>query len=310
MTSPEPEPEPETENDDTMVFSIDIGIKLIPEFDGNRQQLHKFLACCDIVSKTASSANDKTAFLNLVKTKLCGRAYNSIKYKNIDTWDNLKDILKTQYSEKRTMSQIQMELLTSSQGNDDVRTFADRIEKLQQDLTDVCIDEQGNDATDIIQSMNQKSALKAFIEGLNEPIKFIVKASRFNSLYEAVELAAEEERNVKCSKSFKNSNRPVTQNQSFHKNNSNNSISCRYCHKLGHSIEQCRKRQYNNSKRYNSSPNFNQNNNQVVSNTVSHSNDFVQNNDQGNEPGPSTHQGRGTRVRDLKTAQRQTQQNL
>ena len=87
-----------------MSFQIDTALKMIPEFDGNKGNLHRFLTCCDIVADTATTAAQKESFLNVVKTKLTKSAYNIIKYKTFDDWDSLKTILQSQYLERRTIA--------------------------------------------------------------------------------------------------------------------------------------------------------------------------------------------------------------
>jgi hypothetical protein len=262
---------------------------------------------------------DQSIFLNVVKTKLCDQAYNLIKYKTINHWAQLKVLLKDHYKEKRTMAQIQMELLTCHQGKNDVRTFANKIEKILGELDDVCISTHGEESTETIQKLNKATALKAFVDGLNDSIKLIIKACRFDDLPSAIEAACDEERNVminnrgrensnsnckKCGRSNHNTsqcryNYNNAQNQNRGNNSQNNNsrdpksnsnsqtsnnreLFCRYCKRTGHEIQFCRKRQYNSQRNTNGTENT-----QNVS---------------GNEslPGPSSS---GTRIRDIRTAQ-------
>lgn len=280
---PRPESPVEQENQ-IMPLQIDVALKMIPEFHGSRDELHKFIACCDIVSVSCTTRADRELLLNVIKTKLSGNAYNLVKYKTFASWDELKIILQEQYLEKRTIAQIQTELLTSKQQQgESIRSFANRLERLTLDLTDACIANQGIEAAPIISSLNSNAVLKAFVEGLNGHIKLIIKASRFTKFEDAVEAAVEEERTQKSSRlqNFPNTN-SSNQNQknrqkcfkcgkpnhiaancysnsnSFPKypkteikreaNVHNLTIICRYCKNPGHTIEECRKRQYNNSR--------------------------------------------------------------
>lgn len=70
------------------------------------------------------------------------------------------------------MVEVQMELLTCRQG-DDVRTFAEKIRKLECDLNNSCIADEGDNATKTILPINKKSAFKSFIVGLNKPLKIM-----------------------------------------------------------------------------------------------------------------------------------------
>lgn len=361
--------EEQREDNNAMVFSVDLALKMIPEFNGNRENLHKFIACCDIVHPTATTRAESQQFLNVIKTKLSGSAYNLIKYKEFASWDELKIILQDQYLEKRTIAQIQTELLNSRQRhNESVRCFSNRIEKLVLDLNDACIASEGIAAANVIQNLNKKSALKAFVEGLENPIKLIVKASRFHEFQDAVEAACEEERSInsnkkssyqnskpakppvkcfKCGKMNHTASQCYTQNFPSYPNHTriktenvyNVQEVCRYCKNVGHSIELCRKRAFNNSKqarfqppnsvyhapnssygetniRNNGNPNSNISNSQPNPRHNPNNNfhqgsgqPSTQNNFQprfsgrssGNEQGPST-SGSATRVRDIQTA--------
>lgn len=352
-------PLPEENGNANMVFSIDLALKMIPEFKGDRDTLHKFIACCDIVHPMATTRAETQTLLNVIKTKLSGAAYNLIKYKEFATWDELKIFLQEQYLERRTIAQIQSELLNCRQRqNEGVRPFANRIERLMLDLTDACIASEGDGARDVIQNLNKKSALKAFVEGLQSPIKLIVKASRFENLTDAVEFACEEERTLNSKHKNFNSDTNFTfkkpikcfkcgkgnhlSDQCFSQNNVRNFPSypnrikpenvlriqetCRYCKNVGHTIEVCRKRQFNNSRQnqinhnfpsskpntsYNNRYNQNRLNASAPQNRYSNSGPnrppnsnnnalgYRQNaNPSGNDSGPST-SGSTTRVRDM-----------
>ncbi|KAG5861093.1 hypothetical protein JTB14_025765 [Gonioctena quinquepunctata] len=117
---------------------------MIPDFDGNRENIHKFLTCCDVVWEIATTRAQQVTFMHIAKSKLSGSAYNVIKYKVMNDWPEFKLVLQNQYLERRTIAQIQTELLNSRQyPNEDVRTFANRIEKLTIDLNDACIASEG-----------------------------------------------------------------------------------------------------------------------------------------------------------------------
>ncbi|KAJ8914119.1 hypothetical protein NQ315_016194, partial [Exocentrus adspersus] len=185
----------------SMSFTTEFAFKIIPHFDGDRQNLHKYISCCQVVWDSATTRANQQMFLNIAKARLSGPAYNLIKYKNINDWDSLKTVLQEQYLERRTIAQIQRELLSTRQNfNEDVSSFANRIEMLTLDLDDACIASEGQASKTVIQNLNAKSALKAFVEGLQPNLKFIIKASRYTEIHEAVEAACEEERNIKTNK--------------------------------------------------------------------------------------------------------------
>jgi hypothetical protein len=154
------------------------------------------------------------------------------KYKTINNWAELKTLLKDHYRERRTMAKIQMELLTCRQGKTDVRSFATKIKKILRELDDVCISSQGENAKETIQNLNRATVLKAFVDGLHDSIKLIIKACRFDDLPTAIEAACDEERNVAI-------------NSRSRENNPNQN--CKKCGRSNHITSQCRYNNYSNA---------------------------------------------------------------
>lgn len=56
------------------IYSVDLALKMIPEFSGNREVLHKFVTCVDIVRAMCTTNAHKINLLNVV-TNMCGSAY-------------------------------------------------------------------------------------------------------------------------------------------------------------------------------------------------------------------------------------------
>lgn len=218
-------------------FSMESALKLIPEFKGEREELHRFISCCNIVSANAISVTHKRQFINLVKCKLIGPAYNFIKYRDFTTWEDLRNTLQEQLLERRTIAQLQTELLSSRQKpNESVREFSNRLERITADLTDACIASEGQAAAGIIENLNSKSCLKAFVEGLLDPLKILIKASRFSTFRDAVENTVEEERIQEQSKAFQNFK---SNGYSQGKTQKNYKIQCFKCKKNGHTADKC-----------------------------------------------------------------------
>ncbi|KAG5866768.1 hypothetical protein JTB14_028970 [Gonioctena quinquepunctata] len=220
-----------------MAFTNEFAIKMIPDFDGNRENLHKFLTCCDVVWKIATTRAQQVMFMHIAKSELFGSAYNVMKYIVMNDWPEFKLVLQNQYLEPS----------------------------------------EGQKARVTIENSNKKSSPKAFVEGLRNPFQLIIKASRFDDFTNAVEAACEEERNFKnrnnfqtksgfknrdykkinCFKPRKNYHTSDAKSRSFpsyprqnftqipiktEANVNNIRVECRHCKKFGYSIAECRKR--------------------------------------------------------------------
>lgn len=89
----------------------------------------KFISCCELVAKPLETATEINTFLSVAKSKLSGLAYHVVTLAN---WDSFKTTLLENFGETRSIAQIQTELLSCRQTfREDVKSFANRIEKLQ-----------------------------------------------------------------------------------------------------------------------------------------------------------------------------------
>ncbi|KAL3268889.1 hypothetical protein HHI36_007978 [Cryptolaemus montrouzieri] len=125
-------------------MDINVALRIIPEFNGIRRDLHKFITCCDEMADTCTTNDDRKMLLNVIKSKLSSTAYDIVKYKAFANWDELKLILQNQFLERRTTGQMQYELSTVKQNfNEDVRSYANRVEKLLIDLNEAMVTHEG-----------------------------------------------------------------------------------------------------------------------------------------------------------------------
>lgn len=209
-------------------------LKLVPNFSGNTRELHKFISCSELIYKSLKET-EIPKFLELVKLKLDGKAYDLIKYNELKTWKELKDILTSEFTETRSIGHLQLELATlRQQRGEDVRTYANRLEAILHSLNESCIVSEGVNAAQTIKKLNEHIALKSFQEGLNESIKIIVKACRFTNLSEAINRATEEEMVVKHFSTLTITERPKSSNLPIKY--------CHICNKRGHLDGECFKR--------------------------------------------------------------------
>lgn len=208
-----------------MSLIINQFIKIVPEFDGNSCNLHKFLKCCDLIYKPLVAKDDKDTFLELVATKLNGSAYEIIKYNNFESWDELKSILKKQFEVNKSVEHLQIELVQANQKqNESILEFANRIQQILSLLNDACIAREGTGSKTVVKNLNSGTALRSFIDGLrNEKIQNIVKSCRFTLLKEAIDKAIEEEISFSKNKFIK----------------SNQTPQCQWCNKRGHVASKC-----------------------------------------------------------------------
>lgn len=253
-------------------LKIEIVIRFIPEFDGEKTKLHKFLNCCDVMASTYTRPEDQQMLLNTIKSKLSSKAYDSVKYKTYNTWIELKKLLTDQFTDRKTANSINQTLSRVTQNfNEDVRTYANRIEKLYSELIEATVREQGQTTLTFAEQIYKDLALKRFIEGLVPSIRSIIKPTKFQTLEMAVEAALEEELLLKlknhhinkpsfnqnkssglfCKRCKRTGHRAENCYSNISKDNLQRKIHlmCNYCKKTNHTIKYCKKRIFNENRK-------------------------------------------------------------
>lgn len=253
--------------------------KFIKSYDGNRETLNSFLVNCDNAFELASDSQ-KPILFRYVLAQLTGKAEIACSIKEFTNWEQLKEFLKTQFSERKHYSHLLMELQESRQGpQENVGQYALRMETyLSQLLTEISLSTSKNKELPGRTAAMEDLSLHHFLMGLQPRISNIVRCKSPKSLNEAINFAISEERiqqtlyrrpqidqkiNNNGNKgnrfnpgpsrpnpNFTQSPRPSF-NSNFQKNTvNNNNAFCRYCKIAGHDISQCRKREYNNRARF------------------------------------------------------------
>lgn len=314
-------------------------LNFIPQFSGVRSEYHRFVTSCDLIYSNLNLDNDRTEFVDIIKVnKLIGTAYDAVKYKRFKDWPSLKSEIKKCFIGTRTAAQIHIDFAKIRQGNENIQNFSNKIENLLSELDDVSLAEDGSACNAHILKLNNKTAIKAFEDGLNNPIGYLIKACRFSSLSDAIARALEEEQSIKNNSYNSNQkhNSPICQlcNKKGHvakncfslRQNSNNSgfrnisnnqlqghsrhsvqnfnVACAYCHIPGHTINQCFKKQAaDNRKNHSGSTRTFHNSNKTFN---QNSNNKIQPTGNGSENSnrlEQTQKSQPTRVADLQLAQ-------
>lgn len=247
------------------IFPIQEFYKSIPEYSGAFKELQHFISCCDYIFDTLNDANKAQFFRALVR-KLKDKAFNLYHNKQWADWPEFRAALKKYFTVAKSFETFQLELGNVRQGRDNIQSYSQRIEDILYEMNtigkDIKIENVSGERYFRIQ--NEKLALKAFLNGLNSPLKVILKARKYETLddaiKDAIELEADEKLNNRQSTSINSNNysQNTSQNNDYQnnqqnnwqgktQNNSQNGLFCRYCKRNNHSIEQCFRRKNNNA---------------------------------------------------------------
>lgn len=253
-----------------MTVDLNVLLQFIQKYDGSREQLNPFLTNCNNAIDLASSSQKEILF-KLILSKLEGRAQAACAIKEFDNWPQLEDFLKVQFGERKHYTHLLSELQECKQGPEEtVSQFSLRVETcLAKLITEINISiptKRKMELAGRVAAM-EDLALHTFIMGLNPKLATIVRCRDPENLNSAINFATTEEKILLCSErkatqtqsATNSNNRPRIPNKTMHFRNNTYSFQpartnttpliCRYCKFPGHSIENCRKREYNNKRR-------------------------------------------------------------
>lgn len=177
-------------------MSLDFDIKtagsMIPDFDGNTKQLVDFLDCAKLYNEMLKGTSHAIFLKFLLKVKLKGKAKLAIS----DTIENFADFekaMRVRFKPKTTLTRVQHELSSLTQGSKSVSEFATKIEDLVSKLTELQIAEKGDGAREIIKSLNDTLALNVLKMGSTDGVKKVLLAAQVKDFSSGVSLAVEAE---------------------------------------------------------------------------------------------------------------------
>lgn len=257
-------------------MDLNVLLKFIKPFDGSRDQLNPFINNCSSAYNLATP-DQKHILFKYILSQLQGKAETACSIKEFSNWAQLKDFLTTQFGERKCYAHLLTDLQECKQlANENVTQYSLRLETcLSQLLTEInLLNIKQYELPGRTAAMNDL-ALHTFILGLQPRISNNVRVQSPKTLNHAINIATSEERILQFMRKthepnkFKPSNvsggfrrpdyqpRPsynfeqkpqVFQNkpQVFQNKPQVFPVQCRYCKAPGHTIDNCRKREYNN----------------------------------------------------------------
>lgn len=174
-------------------FNLALSNKLIPEFDGNKDNLNNFLNLIEYMCDSLTTDVEKKKLIKFVlRTKISDRLRFKIQsFEEPENLTSLKHTLDTICKGHITPLKIQSDLLKCSQGNLSLIIYANKIEDLTMQLNDLSITNTDKNVKDALLTVNDALALNTFKAGLNEPLRTTIYAAKPSTLQDAIKLAQE-----------------------------------------------------------------------------------------------------------------------
>lgn len=205
---------------------------MIPFFSGDKNELNRFIACCDDLFGRARDGRDQSLFFNVLKTRISGPPYDIIDYGGATNWTELRAGLLKKYKVSR--SAAREELKRMRQGpRESVNDFAIRVTRTLGELnkaTAAQIVEKS--ARKIFLEENEKDAIHTFEYGLkNERLQVLAQTRNETELSTLIDYIMER------SAVLEEKDRNPRDEQANGSNRFN--IICTVCNKKGHTKENC-----------------------------------------------------------------------
>ena len=164
---------------------------LIPSYDGNPGGMRSFTDAVTL-AKTIVPAGNKRAAIQIILTKLSGKARNLFT-DTPNEFDDIVTTLKANCGEKGNSDLALANLKNlKPKSADDVQNFTKQIDLLADTLAEIYVREQI--PNDVAKKMAQKAAIQSLINGsTNKETKMMLKIGKFDNLQEAINVVLENE---------------------------------------------------------------------------------------------------------------------
>lgn len=173
-------------------------LNCVPQFDGNANDLNRYLAVCQSIVDTFFIANQPNNFqniylLNSIIGKLTGNAKLILGTQNVTTWDQLKQTLNRHFADQRDEACLNRDLVMLRQTSEQPSQFYDRVMHILNLLCSyVDNHEVDQNAKNLKRNLYNDLALKTFLSGLREPLGTTIRCMRPKDLPEALQFVTQE----------------------------------------------------------------------------------------------------------------------
>lgn len=231
-----------------MAFTATQYVELIPKCN-DEKTVEQFISIVDGLYAGIVEQNLKTIFVAVVRSKILGKAFNAIKGKKQDTWEEIKTNLVAGLEDKIDSPMASNKLMQIRQKKDEaLKDYISRIKEALAELDKVSIRNNGNEEVQKhVLQLNDATAKNTFEFGLwNKQLKTIVVAAQKKTFIDSQSFAVNQHE----------TNFPdMKEEESKNKSPDKKTIICYYCNKKGHTAPDCRTRIADNNRKR--SQNFN-----------------------------------------------------
>lgn len=203
-----------------MAFDLKIACNLLPVINADEATILQLTDAIELYNSMLNDASKQNLINFVLKTRLSQNAKLRLNT-SYETVEALVKDIKDHLLSKKSSTALQSKLSRAVQGNRSINEFGNYIENLFVNLT-ISQADGDNNAFKVLKSVNEKTAIKQFADGLrNQRLNTIIAARNFNSLKDCIRAALDES----DSNTFGNSNQNqvLTMSKSHYKGFQNGS---------------------------------------------------------------------------------------
>lgn len=166
-------------------------VRDIPDFEGNPRDLSQWMLDVEDVLELFEDLKDKFQYHLVIKTirrKIKGEANDALVTSNCPTtWENIKEVLKLYYADKRDLMTLDNQLKALTRGKaESIESYYSRVRELVTLISSaISMDDQWRGHEIIIMRLYNQIALDTFIRGLGDPLSRFCKNFRPKNLAQA-----------------------------------------------------------------------------------------------------------------------------
>lgn len=157
----------------------------VPHFDGRHEDLERYTDACTYIMEMAANDADHVnlvpGILQIVKGKLTGKAYTAGR--TCRTWAELKTTLDNYFLPYISKEEMEDKIsnIKFESNVERMSEYVQRLNLLNKQYTDLLVSVEGLDRV-VAVGLANNTIKRAFIKGLNEPLRSIINSNRAQEL--------------------------------------------------------------------------------------------------------------------------------
>lgn len=222
--------------------------KMIPKFNGKKEQLRNYINIVNDLWEKIPEGAAQSKFISILRINLSDEAALVLEDQELVTWEEIRDILQQNFKVEvdYAASHALLQKMKQNPG-ESIESFVQRIKK---ELIKTKSSSPMGTTTKFWHDYNEKIAIQVLEDGIyNIKIQSRVVSAQKKTFNEASQYAIDVDARLKIHNDDNNNRR-----------NSFAPITCNYCKKRGHKMDDCRLKK-SNEKNRNSKESFKQNGN-------------------------------------------------